>query len=448
MINGVDEAELETLLAQVAEALPGVRGPFLDNVLILSLRRYGPLATARDEAEEEELVPPVAELPGGHAECVEFLCDCAGDALASPFYEQMRKCFEDNDSQAFEGMMKTLDSQLRLRGIFYRHGLDPENEYPGIWGRVWEAIPKWDGRNFRAYVARIARNYCLDEIARKKRAATSIDEMDPTEHRPQGQTSQSVSRRDAIALVAEVLAELEESGRIKSIDFVIFSLICQGRHVAEIVETLHTASPIDAMRVALEAMGAKRCKDEHAVALGAALDGLTAEELATICSLEPDVAQAVVEAFGRQAEDDRELARLVARVGMTATDLKRARKLTSNAVNLCINRIRLKLWMAMVDRAYEAVRARGRIDDVDLAIIDHRCTVTTNQGCRMYKDGTCKREADPAEIARLGGLDLQPSAVERRMQDLRIKIVEEGLGMIYPDYNACLTERKPQRASK
>ncbi|MEZ6188155.1 MAG: sigma-70 family RNA polymerase sigma factor [Planctomycetota bacterium] len=446
MIDEVHEAEIEALLAQVGEALPGVRGPFLDNVLILSLRRYGPLATARDQAEDGEL-PAVAELPGGHDECVAYLCDCAGDAMASEFYEQMRKCFEDNDSQAFEAMMKTLDSQLRLRGIFYRHGLDPENEYPAIWGRVWEAIPKWDGRNFRAYVARIARNYCLDEIARKKRAATSIDEMDPTEHRPQGQTSQVVAQSDAIALIAEVMAELEESGRIKSIDFVIFSLICQGRQVAEIVETLHTAPQIDAVRGALVALGAKRCKAEHAVALGAALDGLTADELSAICGLKPAAAEALVAACA-EVGDDTELARLVARVGMTVADLERARSLTSNAVNLCINRIRLKLWMAMVDRAYEAVRSRGRIDEVDLAIVDHRCTVTTHQGCRMYKDRSCKREADPAEIARKGGLNLQASAVSRRMDDLRIKIVENGLGMVYPDYNACLTERKPQRASK
>ncbi|MCA8920333.1 MAG: sigma-70 family RNA polymerase sigma factor [Planctomycetes bacterium] len=448
MINGVDEAELEALLEGVAQALPGVRGPFLDNVLILCLRRYEPLASARDQAEDEEGLPPVAELPGGRAECVEFLCDCAGDAMASPFFEELRKCFEDNDSQAFEGMMKTLDSQLRLRGIFYRHGLDPENEYPGIWGRVWEAIPKWDGRNFRAYVARIARNYCLDEIARKKRNPTSIDEMDPTENRPQGQTSQSVSRRDAIALVAEVLADLEESGRIKSIDFVIFALVCQGRPVAEIVETLNTAPAFDSVRAALEFMRAKRCKAEHAVALGAALDGLTASELATVCDLSPAAAEGVVAACAGLGDEDLELARLIGRVGMTTADLSRARSLTSNAINLCLNRIRLKLWMAMVDRAYEAVRARGRIDEVDLAIVDHRCTVTTNHGCRMYKDATCKREADPAEIARLGGLDLQPSAVKRRMDDLRLKIVEEGLGMVYPDYNACLTERKPQRASK
>ena len=63
----------------------------------------------------------------------------------------------------------------------------------------------------------------------------------------------------------------------------------------------------------------------------------------------------------------------------------------------------------------------------------------------MYKDLTCKRGADPVDLARKAGLDLDAAAVTRRMQDLRAKVIEQGLGLVFPDYNACLIERKPLR---
>jgi hypothetical protein len=107
------------------------------------------------------------------------------------------------------------------------------------------------------------------------------------------------------------------------------------------------------------------------------------------------------------------------------------------------------VWMAVVDKAYEALRRRkAAIDDVDLAIVQHRCSIPSPSGCRMYKDETCKRDVGAEEIARKGGLDVAPAVVSRRMQDLRRKLIEEGLGQVFPDYNACLTERKPEKASK
>jgi hypothetical protein len=138
-------------------------------------------------------------------------------------------------------------------------------------------------------------------------------------------------------------------------------------------------------------------------------------------------------------------ARNFARAGLRTKDLERAQRLTTNAVNLCINRIRLKVWMAITDRAYESLRRRGDIDDVELAIVQQRCTQSPPAGCRMYKDHECKREADADDIARRAGLDLDGPAVAERMKELRRKIVEEGLGLVFPDYNACLIERKPIR---
>ena len=51
-----------------------------------------------------------------------------------------------------------------MKGLLYRRGLDPEREYPALWSKIWEALPKWDGRDFRAYIAQLVRNYCLDDL--------------------------------------------------------------------------------------------------------------------------------------------------------------------------------------------------------------------------------------------------------------------------------------------
>ena len=99
--------------------------------------------------------------------------------------------------------------------------------------------------------------------------------------------------------------------------------------------------------------------------------------------------------------------------------------------------------MAICDRAYDTLRRRGDVDEVELAVVAHRCEHSPHAGCRMYKDAECKRELDPVDIARKAGLDLDGSALARRMADFRLKVVEEGLGMNFPDYNACLIERKP-----
>ena len=367
------------------------------------------------------------------------------EAKASPWFEMARKVAELRDSQAFEELMRTLDSELRLRGLLYRHGLDPELETPGLWGRIWEAIPKWDGRDFRAYVARIVRNHCLDEIARKKRAPSSIEDNEPRERRAIGQTAQRVTTREALGVVDEVLEELEASGRIKPTDFVIFGLVCQGRQVAD-VQAAFAGPALPALTRALEQLEARggKCGPGEVVALGLLLDGLSAAEVAAVTGrAERGLVGAARALSGLTDEEDLALARSAARDGMTVAELQRAVRLTANALNLILNRIRLKLWMALVDRAYEVLRRRGRIDEVELRIVQHRCTMPTYAGCRMYKDRTCKREAPLEEIARLGGLDLTPRALGRRMEELREKLVEDGLARSFPDYNACMVERKP-----
>ena len=53
--------------------------------------------------------------------------------------------------------------------------------------------------------------------------------------------------------------------------------------------------------------------------------------------------------------------------------------------------------------------------------------------------------ADAADIARKSGLDISSEDIVERMAEFRRMVVEDGLGMVFPDYNSCLIERKPQR---
>lgn len=452
-MNPLPDVELERVQEAVAARLELPRTEFLDRLIFRCLERHPDVLAREDELREAfdpENPPPddatistLAEL-GGLAPVAGWVGDELTEAKASPWFEPARRVAELRDSAAFEQLISSLDSELRLRGLLYRHGLDPDLEAPGLWGRIWEAIPKWDGRDFRAYVARIVRNHCLDEIARKKRAPHSIEDNEPRERRPVGQTTQRVATREALGLVDEVLAEMEASGRIKPTDFVIFGLVCQGRQVAD-VQAAFAGPALPAVSRALEALGPKggKCGAGEAVAIGLLLDELSAAEVAAITGRAPAGLEAAARALAPLEDEDRELARTAAREGMTLTELSRAVRLTANALNLILNRIRLKLWMALVDRAYEAMRRRGRVDEVELRIVQHRCTMPTHAGCRMYKDRTCKREAPLEDIARLGGLDLSPRALGRRMEELREKLIEEGFGRGFPDYNACLNERKP-----
>lgn len=447
------EPELERLRDAVSAHLSLNRSPFLDQLVVKTLQRYPALVEA--EADQPDPADPAAPPPppvsldaleGGVDAAAAFVTDQLALARQSDTFGLVYRVAVDGDGGAFEQLMGLLDSALRLKGILYRHGLDPDAEFPGLWGRIWEAIPKWDGRDFKAYVARIVRNHCLDEIGRKKKAPTAIEE-DPRDPRPRVHSGTVAVSRDAMAFVMGVLDELEASGRIKAVDGVIFTLISEGRQVADILDAFHGAPVLPRLATCLELLGAPggRARPEHVVLLRLLIDGAAPEDVAAVTGRAVGEVATLAGALGELDEEGALLARSFVREGISTGDIKRAQGLNANALNLIVNRIRLKVWMGVVDKAYEALRRRGRIDEVDLAIVQHRCSSTSNVGCRMYKDRECKRDVGPEAIARRGGLDLTPAAVGRRMDELRRKLIEDGLGQVFPDYNACLIERKPDK---
>lgn len=453
------EPELERVRAAVSAHLGLPRSAFLDHLVARTLQRYQPFLEAAepDEAEAPPVdpgVPPappppisLAALDGGVDGAAAFVADQLALARQADTFDLAYRVAVNGDGEAFQKLMGLLDSALRLRGILYRHGLDPDAEYPGLWGRVWEAIPKWDGRDFKAYVARIVRNHCLDEIGRKKKSPSSIDD-DPRDPRPRVNSGTVAVSRDAMAFVLGVLDELEASGRIKAVDGMIFTLISEGRVVADILEAFHGSPVLPRVATCLELLGAPggRARAEHAVLLRLLADGLEVDDVARVTGRPLGEVATVASALGAlEGEEDRLLARAASREGISVSDLRRARGLNANALNLILNRIRLKVWMGVVDKAYEALRRRGQIDDVDLQIVQHRCSLSTTAGCRMYKDRTCKRDVGPEAIGRRAGLDLAPAVIGRRMDELRRKLIEDGLGQVFPDYDACLNERKPDK---
>jgi DNA-directed RNA polymerase specialized sigma24 family protein len=454
------EADLEALAAAVVPRLNLPRGPFLDTLVQRALRRWPPVQEIEDpvapEGSDEPPPPPTLvpldSLPGGPAAAAEFVTAQLQTAMApneeADLFPMVYAVAVHQDGQAFEKLMGTLDSLIRLKGILYRHGLDPDQEYPGLWGRIWEAIPKWDGRDFRAYIARIVRNHCLDEIARKKKAPRVIED-EPKDARPNVRAASTAASNDAMSFVMDVLGELESSGKIKALDHAILEMTREGRAVADILEGFNTGPVPDRLVACLELLGAPngRARDQDAAIVQLLAKGVDARRIAALSGRKVGELAGAAAALGDLDEDHVLLLRCLARPGISTTDLKRAKGLNANALNLVLNRIRLKLWMAVCERAFESLERRGRLDAVDRAIQEHRCTYQNPGGCRMYKDRECKREAAPEEIARKGGLDLAAAAVGRRMDELRRKVVEEGLGMAFPDYNACMTERKPPPAA-
>src|SRR5690606_7686949 len=131
------------------------------------------LVELEDEAEGP-LEVELEQLAGGAEAAVAFVRDELVRAAAAPYFTLVQQVAVSGDEQAIQQLMTLHDRHLKLKGILYRHGMTPELEFPALWGKVWESIPKWDGRDFRAYVARIVRNHCLDDIARKKRSPGTI----------------------------------------------------------------------------------------------------------------------------------------------------------------------------------------------------------------------------------------------------------------------------------
>ena len=433
----------EAARGQLAQHIPEiVVSDFSDNLVVRIMRRYPP----QKDLEDEETPPESCALEameGGAPGAEAFVLKQLRSAVESPYFPLVQEVALSNSDTALEQLMKMLERNIRVKGILYRHGLDPERDYPAVWGKIWESIPKWDGRDFRAYVARIIRNACLDEIARKKRSPHSIEDSDPRDGRPPVQTAAVAAARDALSFLMAVLDELETSGRIKALDGVIFGLISKGRMVADIVAALRLSGVPGRFALAIGELGG-RTDETGSVILKFLVEGLQPEEVVLLTGAELPQVRQVARALGHFEDDEERLiAGELAREGLSVKDLERAQRLTTNAINLCINRIRLKVWMAICDRAYDTLRRRGTVDELELAVVAHRCQHAPSAGCRMYKDATCKRELDPAEIARKAGLDLDGPALARRMADFRLNVVEEGLGMNFPDYNACLIERKP-----
>ncbi|MEZ0229466.1 MAG: hypothetical protein ACAI25_12625 [Planctomycetota bacterium] len=405
-----------------------------------------PETEAHDAQAEEEAAPPENLSKGALDEMVELAVDELVMVRLGEFFSLIEKVVLDRDDASFQEILKKLESKLKVRGLLYRRGLDPEREYPALWSKIWEALPKWDGRDFRAYVAQLVRNYCLDDLKRRKKSPGEIT-VEVGDARPVFKTQEKASTRDALDHVLLVIEELEREGDLAPLDGVIFALLTSGRAVQDISEAFGGEAHLGFARAVAALAGKKKIDGRGALALKYLLDGLSADEVAVLSGLERGKLASAAQSLAPlvdASEDVRLLTRALCREGVSAPDIEKLEKLTPNAINLRINRARLKVWMALCDRSHDVLRRREAVDEVDLAIVQHRCSVDSGVWCRMYKDRTCKRERTPDEIKKRANLSLSSEQMSRRVEEFREKILD-GLGRAYPDYNSCLNERKPDR---
>lgn len=401
---------------------------------------------AADAAEGDEPVVPESLSKQRLDEIAELGVDELVVVRLGEFFTLIEKVVLERDDASFQEILKKLESKLKVRGLLYRRGLDPEREYPALWSKIWEALPKWDGRDFRAYVAQLVRNYCLDDLKRRKKAPGEIT-IEVGDSRPVFKTETKASTKDALDHVLLVIEGLERDGDLAPLDGVIFALLTSGRAVQDISEAFSSKEHLGFAKAISALAGKKKIDGRGALALKYLLDGLSPDEVAVLSGLDrAKLAQAAsgLASIAEASEDARLLVRALCREGVAAQDVEKLDALTPNAINLRINRARLKVWMALCDRSHDVLRRRGTIDEVDLAIVQHRCSVDSGVWCRMYKDRTCKRERTPDEIGKRAGLALSSEQMSRRVEEFREKIID-GLGRAYPDYNSCLNERKPDR---
>ena len=265
--------------------------------------------------------------------------------------------------------------------------------------------------------------------------------------RPNFATEHQASTHDALDHVLLVIEQLERAGDLAPLDGVVFALLTSGRAVQDISEAFAGEEHAGFPRAIAALADKKKLDTRQALALRDILDGLAPAEVAVLTGLDAkklEKAAKHLEALGEATSDAQLLVRSLCREGVAAADVEKLEKLTPNAINLRINRARLKIWMALCDRSHEALRRREEVDEVDQAIVQYRCDLETGAWCHMYKDRTCKRERAPDAIARAAGLSLSKEQMSRRMDDFREKILD-GLGRAYPDYNSCMNERKPDR---
>ncbi len=400
------------------------------------------------EAPAEELPPEDLE-KARLAEIAEAATDELVLIRLGEFFSIIEKVVLERDDASFQEILKRIESKLKVRGLLYRRGLDPEREYPALWGKIWEALPKWDGRDFRAYVAQLIRNYCLDDLKRRKKAPGEIT-VEVGDTRPVFKTEATAGTRDSLDHVLLVIEELEREGDLAPLDGVIFGLLTAGRAVQDISEAFASKERHAFAKAVTTLAGKKKLDARQALALRYLQDGLEAEEVSVLSGIDTKKLEKVekeLEPVGEGTEDVRILVKALAREGIAAQDVEKLESLTANAINLRINRARLKVWMALCDRSHDVLRRRADLDEVDQAIVQHRCAVEAGVWCRMYKDRTCKKERTPKEIASRAGLSLSEDQMSRRVEEFREKILD-GLGRAFPDYNSCLNERKPDRGSR
>ncbi len=413
----------------------------------LALRTASRASSSPGEEESEEADAPPEPLA---AHVLESTAELAVDDLVvvrlGEYFTLIERVVLDRDDASFQEILKKLETKLKIRGLLYRRGVDPEREYPALWAKIWEALPKWDGRDFRAYIAQLVRNYCLDDMKRRKKAPVELA-PEVRDARPDFSTEHQASTHDALDHILLVIEELERAGDLAPLDGVIFALLTSGRAVQDISEAFAGEGHAGFPRAIAALAEKKKLDSRQALALRYLLDGLEPSEVALLSRLDAkklEKAAKHLESLLSSPEDAQLLVRSLCREGVSASDVEKLEKLTPNAINLRINRARLKIWMALCDRSYEVLRRREAVDEIDQAIVQHRCDLETGAWCRMYKDRTCKRERAPDAIARAAGLSISKEQMSRRMDEFREKILD-GLGRAYPDYNSCMNERKPDR---
>src|SRR5262245_54798083 len=150
MILRLLDGERASLLERVykdlgARGAPTERTEFLDGLV---QRVAGRAPIAAPFQDEDDSLPPPARGDAVLLEVSKFVADELLVVRVNEVYPLIVRIAEKRDDAAFTALLELLNEKIKVRGILYKRGLDPEQEWPGLWSKIWEAIGKWDGRDF------------------------------------------------------------------------------------------------------------------------------------------------------------------------------------------------------------------------------------------------------------------------------------------------------------
>jgi RNA polymerase sigma-70 factor (ECF subfamily) len=135
-------------------------------------------------------------------------------SISEPSDETLFRLFRHGDQRAFERLYQRYRQTLYLYLLRSLKGQgDADEVYQDVWSRIISASHPFDGRSFKAYAFRIARNLMIDRHRRQPVRLVSDDGVLSELVQPGKSLEEQLQERDCGDRLKQHLADLPEAQR-------------------------------------------------------------------------------------------------------------------------------------------------------------------------------------------------------------------------------------------